>query len=127
LNVLRIEGASHELVNPDAKILFISKLGSSLVGQTQTLRIIPHSLAFESYQVGWSVEKFQCTYGLNEAFRDTLDNGKLKIVAVDEQNQVRLVELRDHRFFMATLFMPQLSSTADKPHPLIVAYLKAIL
>jgi CTP synthase (UTP-ammonia lyase) len=127
LNVLRIEGASHELLHPDAKILFISKLGSSLVGQTQTLRIMPHSLAFESYQVRWGVEKFQCGYGLDEAFRDTLDNGRHKIVAVDEQNQVRIVELRDHRFFMATLFMPQLSSTAKKPHPLIVAYLKATL
>lgn len=125
MNVLKIEGASHELLHPDAKTLFISKLGCSLVGQTQTLRILPDSLAFESYQMGSSVEKFQCSYGLNEAFRDTLDDGRLKIVAVDEENQVRIVELRDHRFFMATLFVPQLSSTADQPHPLIVTYLKA--
>jgi CTP synthase (UTP-ammonia lyase) len=38
---------------------------------------------------------------------------------------VRVVELTDHRFFVATLFVPQLSSRPDAPHPLITALLKA--
>jgi CTP synthase (UTP-ammonia lyase) len=38
---------------------------------------------------------------------------------------VRAIELPRHRFFVATLFQPQLSSTAEEPHPLILAYLEA--
>jgi hypothetical protein len=35
------------------------------------------------------------------------------------------VELPSHRFFVATLFVPQTSSAPDAPHPLIGAYLAA--
>jgi CTP synthase (UTP-ammonia lyase) len=38
---------------------------------------------------------------------------------------VRLVELPTHPFFVATLFLPQVRSTAAQPHPLILAYLRA--
>jgi CTP synthase (UTP-ammonia lyase) len=38
-----------------------------------------------------------------------------------------MVELTGRRFFMATLFLPQLSSTPTTPHPIIMAYLQAAL
>jgi CTP synthase (UTP-ammonia lyase) len=46
---------------------------------------------------------------------------------VDFLGEVRLVELSDHPFYVGTLYQPQLSSTPDSPHPLIVAYLRAAL
>ena len=49
----------------------------------------------------------------------------LRIVGVDDNGDARIVELSDHRYFMATLFLPQFSSSAEKPHPLIVEYLNA--
>ncbi len=52
-------------------------------------------------------------------------NQALKIVGVDDNGNARIVELSDHRFFMATLFLPQSSSSAEKPHPLVVEYLNA--
>jgi CTP synthase (UTP-ammonia lyase) len=30
-------------------------------------------------------------------------------------------------FYVATLFLPQISSSPERPHPLIVAYLRAAL
>lgn len=41
------------------------------------------------------------------------------------QNEIRAVELPNHRFFIATLFQPQLSSKPGTPHPLIVQFLRA--
>jgi CTP synthase (UTP-ammonia lyase) len=35
------------------------------------------------------------------------------------------MELPDHPFFVATLFVAPLSSTADRPHPLVVAFVRA--
>jgi CTP synthase (UTP-ammonia lyase) len=37
------------------------------------------------------------------------------------------VELSNHPFYVATLFLPQISSRPESPHPLIVAYLRAAL
>jgi CTP synthase (UTP-ammonia lyase) len=36
----------------------------------------------------------------------------------------RILELPQNEFFIATLFQPQLSSTGEKPHKLILAYSK---
>jgi CTP synthase (UTP-ammonia lyase) len=33
----------------------------------------------------------------------------------------------DHPFYVATLFVPQVSSQPGNPHPLIISYLKAAL
>jgi CTP synthase (UTP-ammonia lyase) len=39
--------------------------------------------------------------------------------------EVRVVELPAHRFFVGTLYVPQLRSTPIHPHPLIVAFVEA--
>ena len=38
---------------------------------------------------------------------------------------MRAFDLPSHRFFLATLFQPQLSSSYDAPHPLIEGFLRA--
>ncbi len=54
-----------------------------------------------------------------------MNDQDLKIVGVDNRGNARIVELSDHRFFLATLFLPQSSSSAERPHPLIIEYLNA--
>jgi len=72
-------------------------------------------------------EQFACNYGLNQQFREKVGAGKLKITGVDVEGEARIVELSDHDFYVATLFLPQVSSKPDRPHPLIIAYLRAAL
>ncbi|MCK7513630.1 MAG: hypothetical protein MZV70_62820 [Desulfobacterales bacterium] len=36
---------------------------------------------------------------------------------VDREGEARVVELTSHRFFLATLFLPQLASSLEAPHP----------
>ena len=85
----------------------------------------PDTIAGSVYEKDNVSERFNCSYGLNEAFRDRLGSSTFKISGMDDQNEVRIVELTGHRFFVATLYMPQLSSTPQAPHPLIVSFLKA--
>ena len=40
--------------------------------------------------------------------------------------EIRIVELADHPFFIATLFLPQTRSTAASPHPVIAGYAAAV-
>jgi CTP synthase (UTP-ammonia lyase) len=42
-----------------------------------------------------------------------------------ERGEVRALQLRAHPFFLATLFQPQLSSSAERPHPIVEGFLRA--
>jgi len=122
-----IQDAEHEETAPGAPTLFISKLPRSLVDKTQTIKIVPGSLAYQAYGRSEIKEQFSCNYGFNPRYRDQLACGGLKVTGVDLDGEVRIVELIDHPFYVATLFIPQISSRPESPHPLIVAFLKAAL
>jgi CTP synthase (UTP-ammonia lyase) len=47
------------------------------------------------------------------------------IVARGAQGEVRAIESPTNRFYIATLFQPQLSSKPNKPHPLVIAFVQA--
>jgi CTP synthase (UTP-ammonia lyase) len=120
-----MEDAAHEESAPGASNLLISKLSCSLVGLTQQVKLRPGTLAHQLYQTETVEEQFRCNYGLNPNYQAEISRSGLQIAGVDLEGEVRIVELPRHRFFMATLFLPQLSSTPEKPHPLFLAYLKA--
>ena len=125
--MLGIHDAEHEETALDASNLVISKLACSLVGQAQMIKIMPDTIAHQVYGKEETAEEFRCNYGLNPEYRDEISTGGLKVAGVDSNGEVRIVELSDHPFFIATLFLPQLSSNSDMPHRLIVAYLKAAI
>jgi CTP synthase (UTP-ammonia lyase) len=112
-------------VKAGASTLFIGKLACSLVGQTQEIKITPDSTAHRACGKQGVMEQFFCNYGLNPVFRNEVNKGKLGITGVEPEGEVRIVELSDHPFYVATLFLPQVSSKPGSPHPLILAYLKA--
>jgi CTP synthase (UTP-ammonia lyase) len=89
--------------------------------------VIPDSLAFRIYRSSRIEETFSCNYELNRVYRGILETTGLKVSGVSEDGGARIVELPDHRFFIATGFVPQLSSEEPRPHPLIVAYLAAAM
>jgi CTP synthase (UTP-ammonia lyase) len=91
------------------------------------IKITPGSCAYQAYGLREVTEQFHCNYGLNPQFRQKVDMGKLEITGVDAEGEARIVELSDHAFYVATLFLPQVSSQPDRPHPLIVTYLRAAL
>jgi CTP synthase (UTP-ammonia lyase) len=88
---------------------------------------MPGTLVQQIYQGDKVTEQFRCNYGLNPKYREAISQGGLQISGLDFNGDARIVELPGHRFFMATLFLPQLSSTPKTPHPIITAYLQAAL
>jgi CTP synthase len=91
------------------------------------IRVSPGSLAYRIYKKPEVAEAFNCNYELNPDFRGRLEATGLKVSGVSEDGGARIIELPDHRFFMATGFVPQFTSEKTRPHPLIVAYLKAAI
>jgi CTP synthase (UTP-ammonia lyase) len=69
-------------------------------------------------------ERYNCNFGLNHHFRDQLISHGFVVAGTDEMGDTRILELPQNDYFIATLFQPQLSSTGENPHKLILAYLK---
>ena len=106
-------------------MLLISRLECSIAGETRTVRITPGTRTARAYGREEAKEAFRCHFGLNPRYRAKILSEPLRVAGVDDDGEVRVVELGNHAFFVATLFLPQLSSTPAAPHPLIVAYLRA--
>lgn len=124
-NVLNFKDAEHAEYNPEASRLFINRLKCSLAGQTLSIEVKQDSRAFRCYQNDRVKEQYYCNFGLNPNYQKLLDESGLRVVGTDTDGEARILELQDHPFFAATLFVPQLNSSRAKPHPLIVAHLEA--
>ena len=124
-NVLGFADAQHAEYDPYASNLFISELSCSLAGRTMAVELVAGSRSAEFYGGTETSERYYCNFGLNPEHRRLLDEGGLRVVGVDQDGEARVLELPDRRFYVATLFVPQLSSALGAPHPLIVAYLRA--
>jgi CTP synthase (UTP-ammonia lyase) len=83
---------------------------------------VPGSRAAAAYGADEAVEDYYCNYGLSPAFRPRLEEAGLHVTGVDGEGEVRVVELPSHPFFLATLFCFQTRSRADRPHPLVTAF-----
>lgn len=124
-NALDFADAQHAEYDPYASNLFISELSCSLAGRTMAVELVAGSRAADFYGGTVACERYYCNFGLNPEHQRLLDEGGLRVVGLDQDGEARVLELPDHRFYVATLFVPQLSSAPGAPHPLIVAYLRA--
>jgi CTP synthase (UTP-ammonia lyase) len=121
-NVLGFEDAEHAEYDPYASRLFITPLVCSVGGQAMTVHIEEGSRAARAYGQSTAVEQYYCNFGLNLEYLDDLVNAGLQVTGTDQDGEPRIVELADRRFFVATLFVPQTSSTPRSPHPLIIDF-----
>lgn len=126
-NVLGFEDAQHAEYDPYGSRLFISELTCSLAGRTMPVSLTPESRAAAHYGITSVYEQYYCNFGLNPEYQDLLDQGGLRTVGVDDTGEARVLELSEHPFYIATLFVPQTRSTPEEPHPLVTSFLKAAL
>ncbi|MET0410191.1 MAG: hypothetical protein ABW217_02795 [Polyangiaceae bacterium] len=69
--------------------------------------------------------EYFCSFETNRAFLPRWLGAGLVVSGRDPQGELRAFELPSHRFFVATLFQPQLSSRPARAHALIEGYLRA--
>ncbi len=98
-----------------------------LVGAVPDIQLRPGSYLQAFYGKGTEkvTEEFFCNFEINPEFEWASMEAGFPIVARGPQGEIRAIESPAHRFFLATLFQPQLSSTEKKPHPVVIAFLKA--
>jgi CTP synthase (UTP-ammonia lyase) len=89
--------------------------------------LVPRTRAARLYGVPEAVEPYYCSYGVNPEYRLQFEACGLRVSGVGSEGEIRIIEIPDHPFFVATLFLPQARSTPSSPHPLLVGYAAAVI
>ena len=127
-NVLGIKDAEHEETAPGAENLIIKSLPCSLVGQSEELTITDKdSITYNSIGNEKFIGSYHCSFGVNPEYKKIIDEGGLKIVVENKTGEVRGCELKDLKFFVGSLFQPQLHSTKEKPNPLLLSFFRSTI
>ena len=126
-NVIGLTDAEHAETNPYASRLVINPLSCSLKGQSLEIEIIEKdSLVFSIFNTNTITENYYCNFGLNPIYQEQIHQAGFRLVASDIHKEARILELSNHPFFVATLFVPQVNSSYEKPHPILIALLHAM-
>jgi len=119
--------SSHQVVTPLSCALPNRRAGGPSGSGDERLTILPGTRLRSIYRRVDAVEQYYCNYGVNEEYEKQFQATGLRVSARGIHGETRAVELPDHRFFIATLFQPQLSSRPETPHLLWLAFLRAAL
>jgi len=125
-DVCGLTAAENTEQNPDAAQPLIVPLECSLLGEESGVVITPGTVAAAAMGPGATTERYFCRYGLNADYLGILQNHGLVFSGRDASSEVRVAELPDHPFYVASLFQPELSSDPTWVHPLIAAFADAV-
>ena len=90
----------------------------------QRVILHPRTLAHRLYGADETFEEFRCSNELNSRYQPLFEQSALRVSGVGDRGEARIVELEGAPFFIATLFLPQLTAV-DRPHPVIDGFLRA--
>ena len=118
-------GSLHIVITPLSCALPNRRVDAPKGSGDERLRILPGTLLHSICGGKGDSEQYYCNYGVNEEYEKQFQAAGLCVSARGILGETRAVELPGHRFFIATLFQPQLSSTEKKPHPVVLAFVQA--
>lgn len=118
-------GSSNLVIWPVSCALPNRAVGAPKLSGGGNLTIEPGTLLADIYKQNAVQEEYFCNYEVNPAYRERFQAAGLRVSAWGEDSAMRAIELPGRQFFLATLFQPQLSSSAQAPHPVVLAFLNA--
>jgi CTP synthase (UTP-ammonia lyase) len=124
-NVVGLVEASHEEEVPDSSVPLVSRLSCSLVEERGEIFLQSGSRARDLCGADVIEEGYHCSFGLNPIYEATLQERGMLFTGRDAAGEVRVLELRNHPFFLATLFQPERSALRGETHPLIRGFVRA--
>ncbi len=134
-NVLGIQDADTAENNSGSKNVIIypvacavpnrGKNAPKLSGAIPEIRLRPGSYLQSFYGKETVTEEFFCNFEVNPEYEWAAMEAGFPVVARGTQGEIRAIESPTHRFYVATLFQPQLSSKPKDPHPLVLAFVQA--
>jgi CTP synthase len=134
-NVLRIEGATSHEFDPNAKEQVIHLMDSQkdvkTKGGTMRLGAYPCALkpgtrAFAAYHSEQISERHRHRFEFNNNYKSRFEEGGVQFSGVSPDGAlVEIMEIKDHPWFVAVQFHPELKSKPMNCHPLFREFVGA--
>ena len=134
-NVLKLTDSnssefSHTTTNPVIHIMEeqkkINKKGGTMRLGSYPCIIKPGTLAEKLYKKNRIEERHRHRFEYNNSYKEKLEkNGLICSGVSPDGSLVEIVEIKDHPYFIASQFHPELKSRPNKPAPLFVGLVKA--
>lgn len=124
-HVLGWTDAEHGETSPDASRVVLTPLTCSLVEAVDSIHLVPGSLIAKAYETSQIREGYRCRYGVNPQFERALLTHDLHAMGHDSSGDLRAIELKNHVFFVATLFQPERTALKGQLPPLVRAFVEA--
>ncbi|QKQ99983.1 CTP synthase [Metallosphaera tengchongensis] len=135
-NVLGLSGANTTEVDPSTSFPVVSLLdeqkkvtqfGGTMRLGSQRIHLMKDTLVYSLYGEDVIYERHRHRYEVNPSYVDSLQAHGLIVSGVSDNGLVEMIELKDHRFFVATQAHPEFKSRPLRPAPLFTGFLKAII
>ncbi|MCK9471361.1 MAG: CTP synthase [Bacilli bacterium] len=130
-NVLIQVDANSEEIDKESKMpIFIYKKHNDIVGKDMRLGIHEciikkDTLAQKIYNTAHIKERHRHQYDFNPRYRNLFEGQDLVFSGLNlEDNNLEIVELKNHPFFIACLFHPEFLSRPNRAHPLFFEFIK---
>ncbi len=105
----------------------IADMGGTMRLGLYPCELQPDTKAAQAYQKPLVQERHRHRFEFNNAYRDLFAEGGMLFSGVSpDKRLVEIIELKDHPFMLSTQFHPEFLSRPNRPHPLFLAYLKAV-
>ena len=128
-NVLGLYSADSEENDTECADAVIKKLSCTLMNKMEQLKI-SDSNSILARTVGGDrlIGEYRCNYGFNEAYHSVFQNSNVITTIVETKNgYFRGFELKEHPFFIGSLFIPQLDFRGDSSYRIIKSFVKVVL
>ena len=127
-NVLGLNGADSVENDADCENPVIERLACSLVRKKEQLTISdPDSILGKTMGESEFVGEYRCNYGFNETYSSAFRaSDEIKAVVQNNEECLRGFEIKEHPFFVGTLFIPQLDYRGNGPYRIIKSFIKTL-
>ncbi len=136
-NVVGLKGAastevndktSHPVIDLMEDQKSIKTMGGTMRLGSYKCRIEKSSMAHKAYGRQEIQERHRHRFEFNNKYLKKFTDARMITSGINpDTGLVEIVELKDHPFFVGVQFHPELKSTVERPHPLFVAFVKAML
>lgn len=93
-----------------------------------TCVLTPKTKAAKLYNKKTIVERHRHRFEFNNAYRAEFEKKGLIIAGQSpDKKLVELIELKNHPFFLASQYHPEFKSRPNKPHPLFLGFIEAVI
>jgi len=105
----------------------ITDLGGTMRLGSYPCKVEKGSKAFEAYKNQNIAERHRHRYEFNNKYReDFIKAGMIPTGINPDHDLIEIIEIPDHPWFVGAQFHPEYKSTVANPHPLFVAFVKAV-